>query len=162
VQSLKTIASLLICIPMTATAQAAIPTSTYKSESSSAARHVSEDEREIRQVLADWLAALQRGDLVALERIIAEDYIITVGGRQLGREEDLEPIRAGTLHFASATTDSVRVRVFGIAAVVTGIGAYRITMGEKSADVRERFTDVYVKRGGRWQPVASHSTPLPR
>jgi hypothetical protein len=26
--------------------------------------------------------------------------------------------------------------------------------------IRERFTDVYVKRKGRWQPVASHSTPL--
>lgn len=29
-------------------------------------------------------------------------------------------------------------------------------------DVRERFTDVYVKRNGRWQPVASHATRLPK
>jgi uncharacterized protein (TIGR02246 family) len=160
-RSLKTMASLLLCIPLATSAQSAVATPSYGNEAP-AARRVSDDERDIRQVLADWLTALQRGDLAALERIIAEDYIITVGGRQLDRDEDLEPIRAGKLHFASATTDSVRVRVFGIAAVVTGIGAYRISMGEKSADVRERFTDVYVKRGGRWQPVASHSTPLPR
>jgi hypothetical protein len=30
----------------------------------------------------------------------------------------------------------------------------------KDFDVHERFMDIYVKRKGRWQPVASHSTSL--
>jgi len=96
-----------------------------------------------------------------LKRIIAEDYLITVSdGRILNREEDLAPIVAGKLQFLSAKTDSLRIRVFGNAAIVTGVGIYTVKMGDKSPVIRERFTDVYIKRDGVWQPVSSHSTPL--
>lgn len=74
---------------------------------------------------------------------------------------DLEPIAKKAFTFSSAAVDSVEVRVFGDdAAVVTGIGIFTVAMGEKSMAVRERFTDVYVKRKGKWQPVAGHSTQL--
>lgn len=93
--------------------------------------------------------------------IIAEDYLITVSdGRILSREEDLAPIVGGKLQFRSARTDSLGIRVFGNAAIVTGIGIYNVKMGDKSLVIRERFTDVYIKRIGLWQPVSSHSTPL--
>jgi hypothetical protein len=122
---------------------------------------ISEDEQAVRAVLDSWLKALERGDTVALKQIIAEDYLITVAdGRVLNREQDLAPIVAGRLQFLSAKTDSLRVRIFGNAAIVTGVGTYIVRMGDKSPVIRERFTDVYIKRGGAWQPVSSHSTPL--
>lgn len=122
---------------------------------------MSQDEQAVRAVLDSWLKALERGDTVALKRIIAEDYLITVSdGRILNREEDLAPIVAGKLQFLSAKTDSLRIRVFGNAAIVTGVGIYTVKMGDKSPVIRERFTDVYIKRDGVWQPVSSHSTPL--
>jgi uncharacterized protein (TIGR02246 family) len=121
----------------------------------------SEDEQAVRAVLDSWLKALERGDTAALKQIIAEDYLITVSdGRILNREEDLAPIVAGRLQFLSAKTDSVRIRVFGNAAIVTGVGAYTVKMGDKPVAIRERFTDVYIKRDGVWKPVSSHSTPL--
>lgn len=122
---------------------------------------ISQDEQAVRAVLDSWLKALERGDTAALKRIIAEDYLISVSdGRILNREEDLAPIVAGKLQFLSAKTDSVRIRVFGNAAIVTGVGAYTVKMGDKSMVIRERFTDVYIKRDGVWHPVSSHSTPL--
>jgi glyoxylase-like metal-dependent hydrolase (beta-lactamase superfamily II) len=121
----------------------------------------SADEIAIRRVLEEWLDALRRADTAALQRIIPEDYSITVeDGRVLNRDQDLAPIKSGRLRFQSMKTDSVRVRIFGDAAVVTGIGSYSAIVGTKMSAFRERFTDVYVKRGGKWQPVASHSTPL--
>jgi hypothetical protein len=122
---------------------------------------MSQDEQAVRAVLDSWLKALERGDTIALKRIIAEDYLITVSdGRILSRDEDLAPIVGGKLQFLSAKTDSLRIRVFGNAAIVTGVGIYNVKMGDKSPVFRERFTDVYIKRGGVWQPVSSHSTPL--
>jgi hypothetical protein len=122
---------------------------------------MSQDEQAVRAVLDSWLKALERGDTVALKQIIAEDYLITVAdGRVLNREQDLAPIIAGRLQFVSAKTDSLHIRIFGNAAIVTGVGTYTVKMGDKSPVIRERFTDVYIKRSGVWQPVSSHSTPL--
>jgi uncharacterized protein (TIGR02246 family) len=119
------------------------------------------EEKAVRAVLHDWLDALLHNDMVALERIIAPDYTITAGGgRVMNREEDLEVVKSGKVHFQSADVDSVNVRMFGEAAIVTGLGRYTVTMGDKTSTVRERFTDIYAKREGRWQPVASHTTPL--
>jgi ketosteroid isomerase-like protein len=120
----------------------------------------SAEEASVRKTLADWLGALERNDLKALEEIIAPDYSITAEGRVMNRAEDLEVIRTGRVRFQSAATDSVRVRIFGGAAVVTGIGRFTVLLDGKPLGIRERFTDVYVRRGGRWQPVASHTTPL--
>jgi uncharacterized protein (TIGR02246 family) len=119
------------------------------------------EERAVRAVLQEWLDALLRGNMEELERIIAPDYTITVsGGRVMNRDEDLEVVKNGRVRFLAATVDSVQVRMFGEAAVVTGIGRYTVTVGDKTSSLRERFTDVYAKREGRWQPVASHTTPL--
>jgi glyoxylase-like metal-dependent hydrolase (beta-lactamase superfamily II) len=120
-----------------------------------------DDERAVLAVLHDWLGALQRADSAALRHIIAEDYAITLGdGRVLNRDQDLAPVVSRRFRFVSATVDSVRVRFFGAAAVVTGVGSYVVSMGDRQSALRERFTDVYAFRGGRWQPVASHSSPL--
>jgi hypothetical protein len=121
---------------------------------------MSKAEQEVRQVLDQWLDALRRGDMAALERIIAEDYLITVSdGRVLNREQDLAPVRAG-LKFKSATVEDLNIRIFKETAVVTGRGVFKVRVKDKELDVSERFTDVYVKRKGRWQPVAPHSTSL--
>ena len=125
-----------------------------------AAQEQTTDEKAVRAVLEKWLDALVRGDMKELERIIAPDYAITANGRLMNRDQDLEVIKSGRLRFQSATVDSVQVRIFGEAAVVTGIGRYTVTMAEKTSSIHERFTDVYAKREGIWHPVASHSTPL--
>lgn len=126
-----------------------------------AAHEQTPDEKAVRAVLQEWLDALLHGDMKELERIIAPDYTITVsGGRVMNRDEDLEVVKNGRVRFLAATVDSVQVRMFGEAAVVTGIGRYTVTVGDKTSSLRERFTDVYAKREGRWQPVASHTTPL--
>ena len=114
----------------------------------------------VRTVLKAWLDALARNDVTAVERIIADDYVITAGaeGKVMDKKEDLEPLHSGKVKFESAEATDVNLRVFGNTAVVTGIGVFKVT--GVPTPFRERFTDVYVKRKGRWQPVASHTTPV--
>jgi hypothetical protein len=139
------------CVVATAVMLVLFASPTSAQQPSPAVVPMSQDEQAVRAVLDSWLKALQRGDTVALKQIIAEDYLITVAdGRVLNRDQDLAPIVAGRLQFLSAKTDSLRIRIFANAAIVTVVGTYTVKMGDKSPVIRERFTDVYIKRGGVW------------
>jgi ketosteroid isomerase-like protein len=118
--------------------------------------------REVFAVLREWLGALARNDLPAVERIVADDYRITASaeGVVLDKTQDLAPLKSGEIKFETAEASDVDVRVFGDTAVVTGVARFRVNSGGRALNFAERFTDVYVKRKGRWQPVASHTTPL--
>jgi ketosteroid isomerase-like protein len=121
----------------------------------------SKEQREVLAVLNDWVTALAQNDLARIERIVGDDYLITTSeGTILNKEQDLETIKTGDTKFQSAATEDVNIRVFGKTAIVTGIGIFKVLYKNRPLDVRERFTDVYVKRNGRWQPVASHATSL--
>jgi ketosteroid isomerase-like protein len=119
----------------------------------------SKAEQEVLKQLDDWIAALKRGDMAALNAIIADDFvIITSDGSQLNKEQDLEPIKSGDLKFEAIATEGVKVFVYGETVVVTGIAAFKIVYKGKASDIRERFFDVYQKRKGRWLVIASRST----
>jgi ketosteroid isomerase-like protein len=51
----------------------------------------------------------------------------------------------------------VSVRVYGDAAVATGRTRASGRSHGQDVTVVLRFTDVFVRRGGRWQVVASHA-----
>lgn len=121
----------------------------------------SKEQREVLAVLNDWVEALKQNDLAKLNYIVGDDYLITTSeGTILNKEQDLLPVKTGDVKFESVATEDVNVRIYGKTAIVTGIGIFHVQYKNKPLDVRERFTDVYVKRNGRWQPVASHATSL--
>ena len=61
---------------------------------------------------------------------------------------------------ANPRSFSLKVSVYGDAAVATGIWRAKGTEQDKPFDEVERFTDTYVKTGGEWKCVASHSSPM--
>jgi hypothetical protein len=58
------------------------------------------------------------------------------------------------------TIDGVEVRLFGEAAVVSGRTHALGEFAGQRYDVWIRFTDVFVRRSGQWQAVASHASVL--
>jgi ketosteroid isomerase-like protein len=62
----------------------------------------------------------------------------------------------------SAVQDEIEVRQYGDAAIATGRSTIRGTRGGVSFVYRFRWTDVYVRRDGRWQAVSGQLTPLPQ
>jgi len=60
----------------------------------------------------------------------------------------------------TSTVDDVSVTVIGETAIVRGRTAATGVVNGKAMSTRLRFTDVFIKRGGRWQAVASHASPL--
>ena len=136
-------------------------TNTFSQTKKETTKQGGKDEQAVLQVLQQWIDALQRNDVAAIERIVADDYIITTAeGFVLNKEQDTEPLKSGEVTFKSATTEDVKVRIFGETAVVTGIARFKGIYRTKPFTTNERFTDVYVKRRQGWQPVAAHSTAL--
>ena len=114
---------------------------------------------ELEQRLA---VAWVNGNRVFIDGLLADDWtVIDQGGRVLTKRQVLdEAFASAERRIEAMTVDDVRVRMLGDVAVATGrtqaTGSYR---GE-SATVTLRFTDVFVRRGGRWQIVASQGTTV--
>jgi ketosteroid isomerase-like protein len=112
---------------------------------------------ELEQKLA---AAWVRGDKAFIVGVLAPEWRVTdPSGRVLAKQQVLdETFSSDERQIESMTIDDVKVRIFGTVAVATGrtlaSGSYK---GER-ASVELRFTDVLLRRDGRWQFVVSQGT----
>jgi ketosteroid isomerase-like protein len=112
---------------------------------------------ELEQKLA---AAWVRGDKVFIVGVLAPEWSVTdPSGRVLAKQQVLdETFSSDERQIESMTIDDVKVRIFGTVAVATGrtraSGSYK---GERTS-VELRFTDVLLRRDGRWQFVVSQGT----
>jgi creatinine amidohydrolase len=111
-----------------------------------------------QQVAAAW----KSGNCDAWGAFIAPEWsVIHVTGDVVTRAQALQMCRAPEAPITTLTSDDLLVRVFGDSAVVTG-RTNAATGGAKPEALTLRFTDVFVRRAGRWQIVASHATRVPR
>ena len=111
---------------------------------------------QIEQRLVDtWLA----GDCDGWSALLDPAWsVIHITGATITRGEALEICRAPR-HGDKQTVDDVKVRLYGDTAIVTG--RTTVTSGETGQVVQLRFTDVCVRRDGRWRIVASQATRVP-
>jgi ketosteroid isomerase-like protein len=117
-------------------------------------------EQAVLKQMNNWLEALRRSDVAALDRIMADDFmLLAADGTIISKEQDTAPVKSGDVRFESLTTEGVKVFVYGDTAVVTGLGVYKVNYKGKASTIRERFFDVYQKRKGQWQVIASRPTP---
>jgi Domain of unknown function (DUF4440) len=119
------------------------------------ADRVTEELRHIEQQLA---TAWKKGDCDAWGAFIAPEWsVIHITGDVLTRAQALQMCQTPQAPIETLMSDELSVRAFGGAAVVTG-RTFAATGGARPERVTLRFTDVFVRRGGRWQIVASHAT----
>jgi ketosteroid isomerase-like protein len=105
-------------------------------------------------------SAWVKGDRVFIEALLAPDWTVTdPSGQVLTRQQVLdETFMTTDRKIEQMAVDDLKVRVFNETAVATGrtraTGSYRGV----AASVVLRFTDVFARRNGRWQIVASQGT----
>ena len=105
------------------------------------------------QMERDWSQAGIHKDYKTLDRIMADDWVsIDFQGNAITKARAIEAVKSAASAGTAPELGEMKVRVFGITAIVRGIGN----------DGRGRYAwlDVFVKRNGRWQVVASQSTKL--
>jgi ketosteroid isomerase-like protein len=121
-----------------------------------------QDEQEILQTERRRFEAMVKGDLVALERILADDLQYTHSNGVFDTKASfIATLKSGELQYQGVTPEDLRARVYGSTAVVTGVSLMNVRVRGQQASFRVRFTDVYVKRDDRWQMVAWQAARLP-
>ena len=108
-----------------------------------------------------WLDAYEQHDTKAMDAIVAEDFTITFpnGGMQtkpqiIAALNSPRPTDGRSMKFR---TEEVQPRAYGDVVILVGIVVTEYQRdGKTVSESRQRYTDTYVKRNGRWQVVASH------
>jgi len=122
------------------------------------------DDRQIVEALdVEYQAAVKHGDVAAMDRILADDFVLVTGrGRVYTKPELLAEARAGTVTYEHQEDTNRTVRVWGNAAVITALLWEKGTNNGTPFDYRLWFSDTYVKTGDVWRYVFGQSSiPLP-
>jgi ketosteroid isomerase-like protein len=115
-------------------------------------------EQALMQMERDWTEASLKKDAATLGKILSDDW---VGQSTTGistKAEALADLKSGDNKLESITLGDMKVRVFGDTAVVTGSDDEKSSYKGKDTSGHWVWTDVFVKRQGHWQAVASQGT----
>ena len=112
---------------------------------------------EVRKFERAWLDAYEKKDVAAMNTIVADDFTITFAdGSMQTKSQIVESLKRPGKSTNKFRTENVDSRAYGDTVILVGVVITEWTQnGEKKAD-RQRYTDTYVKRNGKWQVVASH------
>lgn len=112
--------------------------------------------RKLIQFMTDWGNASGKRDTAALDRMLPDSLILThFDGRVQRKAEYLDAIKKMPADFTIKDYDQ-EVDIYDNTAIVRA--RYVMTMGGN--EMQLRYTTTFIKRKGRWETVAFHSSPL--
>ena len=106
----------------------------------------SASEPDVRTLDARRFDAMVKGDTAALDGLLADDLVY---------------IKTGQLRYKVIRPEDPKLSVYGDTAVATGLAAVEVNNHGQELNMKLRYTDVWVNRGGKWQMVAWQATRLP-
>jgi ketosteroid isomerase-like protein len=106
-----------------------------------------------------WNEAFYRKDVAFIEKVLADDFTATYDDGSRGdKAKELALAAEFNQQVESAIQDEFTVRVYRDTAVVWfTLHVVGIKQGQR-AELKLRYTDVWVIRDGRWQCVSTQST----
>ena len=122
--------------------------------------------QEIRKLAHEWLDAARQRDGATLDRILADDFLISgwqpegrLADKQFYIEDCLRPveIQQGSYRF-----DQWRFRIYGETAVVNCVLDIHAVVNGHEWGAEVLVTDVWVKERGAWRAVTRHVSPIVR
>ncbi|HUS12785.1 MAG TPA: nuclear transport factor 2 family protein [Pyrinomonadaceae bacterium] len=117
----------------------------------------------ILQIERDIMAAIKSKDANALAPMLADEFIYrTHFGAEADKRAFLESIASFPIEILSLRGEELKVNLFGETAVLTGVqhAEARPPEGEPEQSA-VAFTDVFVRREGRWLMVLAYGVELP-
>ena len=115
-------------------------------------------EQALTKMEHDWTDAALKKDAAALDKILADDWVGQGSTGTSTKAQALAELKSGDNKLDSQTLGDIKVRVFGSTAVVTGSDDEKSSYKGKDTSGHYVWTDVFMKRNGRWQAVASQGT----
>jgi ketosteroid isomerase-like protein len=120
------------------------------------------DEAAVMAALHAACDAYAKGDAAYLEQALEDRFTLTdTRGAITTKADELAAVRAREPKYEIFRNSEMKVRLYGDAALVTGITEVKGASAGKPFHSRLQFTDTLVRRAGRWLIAASHVSPAP-
>ena len=130
---------------------------------SSHARDAAQDEQEIRRVEAALCRAFENGDAQTLRKDLDPGFTLTSStGVVTDFEQNVAEVARRDPAYEIFRNHDQKVRLYGNAAIVTGVTSIKGRSGGNAFEGDFQFTDTWVYGGGRWKLAASHASRLPK
>jgi len=115
-----------------------------------------ENRHDIDQLEDEWREALLSSNTKVMDSLLAVDYMgITASGTLQSRDETLQSLTSGRLHFTLLELTDRKVRFYGTTAVVTSLANIQATTPDGKVAGNYRYTHVYVRNAqGDWKIVS--------
>ena len=118
--------------------------------------------QQLRRLEDGWTTALVKRDSAYFRRNLHPDYVYSDERGVFDKKQVIAEQISGTDTVTSAENQDMRVHVHGSAAAVTGILIVRGRGKDGAFEHRYRYTDSFVREGGRWLMFASQDYEIPR
>ena len=116
-------------------------------------------EATITQLEHEWVAAIAHKDQAALGRLLADDFSGTSPtAHTYTRETAIAELSTGKYVVDTMDIDEMSVNVYGDTAVAFASQNEKSRYADSDTSGHYHYTNIWVKKGDRWQAVASHGT----
>ncbi len=119
------------------------------------------DKEDFTKIEQEWAAALLKGDAQGFRKFLAEGWKITLSDGMIQTADEMgQELTSGDLQFTTCKVEDIDVQIFGDTAIVRGIDEVAGKLNGGTFEAKERFTDVFIRRDGRWLCAATHDSPM--
>lgn len=114
----------------------------------------------LKALSAAWDQTLASNDAEAIDRFMADDWVIVSEHGAMTKEKFLAMVASGDLTHETFKGEIISVRQYGEVAVLSGRVKNNGHYKSQPFSSDEWTTDVFVKRNGTWLCVHSHITAV--
>lgn len=120
------------------------------------------EEEQVRRAMAENQAAILHKDAATLSREYGDDYMrIGNTGTIQSKAEAIKALVGSDWTVTHHEQSDIKIRLYGDAAVVTGLSTFTgAHKGQPPQTHKERYTQVWVKRNGRWEMTLQQRTSI--
>jgi ketosteroid isomerase-like protein len=124
---------------------------------SNAAAQEESESAKVRALEVRLMESYKERQIDLLASLLDDDFVITFeDGSIYGKTGYISYSATPSVRVDVAEMSDVKIRMHGDTAILTGAYHERGDNKGKAYDYRDRFTDVWMKTGGKWRLVASH------
>jgi hypothetical protein len=118
-------------------------------------------EQTLMNIEQEMANAVVKSDMSVFEKYFADNGSFTdPSGTLTNKAQLMAQFKSGDLKLESSKIDGMKVQMFDKTAVVTYTTMDKGMFKGRDISGQYRWTDVFVKMGGKWKMVASQGTPV--